>query len=1091
MELSIQLTKSFRSNKTLDMSKILNNIGIFIILFLGINVFANGQTEYVRGGVFEESKDNPLPGATVIFVNKNNRVINGVITNAEGKFELRRTGEESKIVISFIGLKTQTLEVPNNNYLEIILHPDNMKIEEVEVVADKKPKADFGFVSIDKKELSSAVASIDMDEMKNLPVTSVDQMMQGAAPGLQIISASGDPGAAASIRIRGISSISGISDPLWVIDGAEIIGDKYKVESITDFGFSPIGDIDPSDIESIDILKDASATALYGSKGANGVIVIKTKRGKKGKPQFTFSSKATYTQVPNTIPMMNGDEHRIFSIESYGAGVDDGTYLPQLRGDLTRSDAWEYNNNTDWMDVITRNGFYQQYNTSLTGGGERINYYWGLGYTNQYGTTKGTGYDRFNTRFNLDYKVSDKLKISADLSYVNSLTDKRGQDHPLDLSTDIKPIEFARNMGAYYPVYSKNGLDYFVDREDVVSYTSRYNPLAIIDYSTYLTKANRFMASTVLEYKILKNLELRSQVSVDFRESADDYFIPGYATAALPGEDLYNAGMQTEGYQILLTNNNRLSWFAINEDNHRLTLTAVLNLTSERNNSTSVSYNNGASPDLRASDASAIINSASGTFGTRKNIGMFLQGHYVFKDRYFLTVTGKVEGDSRYGKNNLYSIFPAIGAGWELSKEEFMSSATWVNSIKPRFAFGITGSLPDILNLYDVAYGTATGYLGNTYNYPSKFAYDNIKEERTTEYNSGIDWSLFQNRLSGQFDYYRRTTTDLLLKETLSSTLGYSSQYINFGSVRNSGVELGITGVILKGSKTKLRWKSFFNIARNRNKLLSLPENLDESSFTATKEGYTSKLQVGDVIGGFYGYRALGVYARDEDAALTDAQGNIIYESDDITPKYMRYGSNSGHQFRGGDMIYEDINGDGIINELDKVQIGDANPDFYGGWNNTFNYRNWILSVNFQYQFGNEVINVTRKTVEKMSDSRNQASSVNDRWRKQGDITDIPRAQRLAEWNYDASTRWVEDASYVRLKSVSLTYNFDKDAIKKLKLGLQHASLYFTAYNLYTWTNYLGIDPEVPVKGTVNMFSVDDNATAPPRQFTIGLRASF
>lgn len=1073
------------------MNKILQNIGILICLLLSFNLGAIGQTEFVKGVVFDENKNNPLPGATVMFVNRNNRVVHGVITNVDGQFELRKSGEETQIVFSFIGFKTQSMDISNKNYFEVVLQPDNQEIGVVDVVADKKPRAELGFLSIDKKELSSAVTSIDMQEMKNLPVTSIDQMMQGAAAGLQIISNSGDPGAAASIRIRGISSVTGINDPLWVIDGAEVIGDKYKVESITDFGFSPIGDIDPSDIESIDVLKDASATALYGSKGANGVIVIKTKRGKRGKPEFTFSSKLTFTQVPNTIPMMTGDEHRIFSIESYSAGADNGTSLPQLRGDLSRSDAWEYNNNTNWMDEITRNGYYQQYNTSLTGGGDRITYYWGLGYTNQYGTTKGTGYDRFNTRFNLDYRVSDKLKISADLSYINSLTDKRGQDHPLDLTTDIKPITFARNMGAYYPVYSKNGLDYFVDREDVVSITSRYNPLAIIDYSTYLTKANRFMASTVLEYKIHKNLEFRSQVSVDFRESADNYFLPGYATAALPGEEIYNAGMQAEGYQLLITNNNRLTWFAMNKTNHRLTVTGVVNLSSERSNSTSVSYYNGASPQLRASDASAVIKSASGEFGTSKNIGMFLQGHYVFKDRYFLTVTGKVEGDSRYGKDNLYSLFPAIGGGWELSKEAFLSSASWINSIKPRFSYGITGSLPDILNLYDVAYGTGTGYMGQTYNYPSKFAYDNIKEERTTEYNLGIDWSLFDNRLTGQFEYYDRTTTDLLLKETLSSTLGYTSQYVNFGSVRNSGIEFGITGVILKGSKTKLRWKSYFNVARNQNKLLSLPENLDQDSFTATKEGYTSKLQKGDVIGGFYGYRALGVYANDDDAILRDSEGNTIYEADDVTPKYMRYGSNTGHQFRGGDMIYQDFNGDGIINELDKVQVGDANPDFYGGWNNTFNYRNWVLGVNLQYQFGNEVINGTRKSVENMSDSKNQARSINNRWRKQGDITDIPRAERLASWNYDASTRWVEDASYVRLKSVSLTYNFDKDAIRNLHLGVQNLSVYFTGYNLYTWTKYLGIDPEIPIKGTVNMFSIDANSTAPARQFTIGLRASF
>jgi len=1081
------------------MNKMLRKIFILagLLCSLSVGVYAQ-QSDVISGVVYDESKKSVFPGVTVMLVNRNNLVLTGITTNGDGKFRLKKNPEADKIVFSYVGYKTQEFAIGTKSNFEVILLGGYSEMEEVKIIGKKAEKADMGFVTIDKRESSSAITSVDLSELRNLPVTSVEQLIQGAAPGLQIVAASGDPGASASIRIRGISSISGINDPLWVVDGTEVIGNNYKVESITDFGFSPIGDIDPTDIESIDVLKDASATALYGSKGANGVIVIRTKRGKKGKPEFIFASKFTMTEVPKTIPMMSGDEHRIFSIESYRSGVDDGLFLPQLRGDLTRTDAWQYNNNTDWIDVITRNGYYQQYNTSLSGGGERVTYYWGVGYTNQYGTTKGTGYDRFNNRFNLNYRVSDKLKVSADLSYINSMTDKRGQQHPINESgaidfttNEISPMLYAREMGAFYPVYSQNGLDYFVQRTDPVSYTSRYNPLAVIDYSTYLTKSNRFMASTVIEYKILKNLDFRSQVGVDFRESGDEYFLPGYATASIPGEVLFNAGLQAEGHQLMINNNNRLIWSALNKTNHRLTITGVMNLTTDSDNSTTIAYNNGASPRLRSSDASAVISRASGGFGESRNIGTFLQGHYAFKDRYFLTVTGKMEGDSRYGKDNLYTIFPAIGAAWEMSEESFLADVKWISNIKPRFAFGITGNLPNVLNLYDVAYSTGTGYLGETYTYPSKFAYDNIRQESTTEYNFGIDYGLFNDRILGQIDYYTRTTTDLLFKEALSSTLGYDTQYINFGSVRNSGLEFGITATILKGSEKTLRWKSFFNIANNRNKLLSLPSNLDEASFTTTKEGFTSKLQAGDVIGGFYGFRALGVYANDSDAILRDKEGNIIYEADGIKPKQMRYGSNTGHQFRGGDMIYEDLNGDGIINELDKVQIGDANPVVFGGWNNTFNLKNWMLQVNFQYQYGNDVINLSRKNVEKMHDSRNQAQSVTSRWRKQGDISDIPRAERLAEWNYDASTRWVEDASYLRLKTVSLSYNFNNKLTSRLGIGLRNVSAFLTGYNLYTWTKYLGIDPEVPITGTVNMFGIDNNTTAPARQYTLGLRASL
>ncbi|MEC3878978.1 SusC/RagA family TonB-linked outer membrane protein [Parapedobacter sp. 10938] len=1075
------------------MKRIHKKLIVLATLLTGLLNGAFAQ-EVLSGRVYAEGMNAPLPDVSVTLVNANNLILRGGKTNSTGIFEIKRHPDAVKIRFSNVGYQPKEfrLQAGENQAFEVVLVSDNQQLDEVEVVGQRDASADLGFLTIDRRELSSAVASVDLTGVENMPVASVDQLLQGMAPGLQVVAASGDPGAAASIRIRGISSLSGVNDPLWIVDGSEVIGSNYQVESISDFGFSPIGDLDPSDIESIDILKDASATALYGSRGANGVIVIRTKRGKRGKPRFTFNSRFTMTEVPGTIPMLSGDEQRIYYLERWTGGADDGTAHPQLRGDLTRDDAWMFNNNTDWVKAINRKGAYQQYNTSLSGGGERINYYWGLGYTNQYGTTKGTGYDRFNTRFNLNYTVSDKLRVSADLTYTNSLTDKRGQNHPLSNgSQSINPILFARETPAYFPIYSRNGLNYFMDRNAGVSSHSRYNPLAVIDYSTYLSRANRFMASTAVDYKILDNLEFRTQLAADFRESADEYFLPGYATDALPGEVLYNAGRQTEGYQLMINNNNRVVWSAIQQEKHRLTFTGVLNFNLDRDNSMAVSYFNGGSPQLRASDASAVITGATGSYATRKYLGMFIQGHYALLDRYFLTVTGKTEGDSRYGNDNPYSVFPAIGGAWEMTNESFMEGADWANAIKPRFAFGITGNLPNVLNLYDIAYGSHIGYMGENYITPSKFANDNIREERTTEYNLGLDWSLFDDRLSGQLDFYSRTTNDLLLQERLSTTLGYETQYTNFGTVRNSGWELGITAVLLKGSDTRVRWKSFFNIATNRNELLHLPDQFNEEAFSATRNGFTSKLQEGDVIGGFYAYRALGVFPTDEAAILRGPDGDIIYEADGIMPKYLRYGSNTGHRFKGGDMIFDDVNGDGIINELDRVQIGDANPLFFGGWNNTMNYRKWVLTVNFQYQYGNDVINGTRIQMEQMAYSHNQSRSIMGRWRRQGDIADIPRAQPDGAWNRVASSRWVEDGSYLRLKTVSLTYNAGREFTSRLGLGIRQLSVFATGYNLYTWTDYVGLDPEVPITGSVFLFGVDNATTAPARQYTLGLRATF
>lgn len=1064
----------------------LKSIICLLVQLLSLSAFA--QQKQLTGKVYDQALSMPFAQVSILFVSSSDLILTAYKSEKDGSFQINIPANATKVVFSTVGYIKQEFHLATlSGRLNVVMKIDDKQIEEVEIVAKVKPDADLGFVNINKRELSSSIASVDMKGIENLPVVSVDQFLQGMAPGLQVVSNSGDPGAAASIRIRGISSISGINDPLWIIDGAEVIGNNYSVQSISDFGFSPIGDLDPSDIASIDILKDASATALYGSKGANGVIVIRTKRGKRGKPVFNFNGRFTLSEVPRSIPMLNGDEHRIYSIERWTGGNDDGSALPELRGDMTRADAWKFNNNTDWLKAISRTGIYQQYNTSLSGGGDRINYYWGLGYTNQYGTTKGTGYDRFNTRFNMNYRVSDKLSITADLTYTNSLTDKRGTRHPYDINADneMNPLRLARQIPAYFPMYSKNGLDYFVDRNAGVSFYSRFNPLALIDYSQFLSKANRLMASTSINYKILSNLEFTTQVSTDFREASDDYFLPSYATDAIPGESTYNAGMQSEGYQLLVNNVNKLMWKPIDKEKHRLTVTGVANLSMDKSNNMEIRYFNGASPHLRSADASARVSSINGGYTDQRYIGMFVQGHYALLDRYFLTATGKTEGDSRYGNDNAYTIFPAIGAAWDMTRERAIRNTEWISALKPRFAFGITGNLPKIANIYDIAYATKIGYMGQTYIYPDKFAYENIKEERTTEYNLGLDFGFLKDRITGQFDIYKRTTNDLLLKESLSSTLGYANQYVNFGTVENSGIELGITVDVLRGGKDKPRLKSFFNIALNRNKLIKLPENFDAASFAATRNGFASKLQEGDVIGGFYGYRALGVYARDEDAYLKDAQGNLIYEADGSTPKIMRYGSVTGHQFKGGDMIYADINGDGVINQLDRVQIGNANPTFFGGWNNTLSYNKYTLAVNLQYQFGNDVINGTRMIMEEMSDSKNQAQSILSRWRRQGDVTDMPKAQPSSDWNRVASTRWVEDGSYVRLKSVSFTYEAG-DLLKRW--GMKQLSFFVTGYNLLTWTNYLGVDPEVPIKGSVYLFGIDDSYTAPPKQYTFGFR---
>lgn len=1066
-------------------------------LLCGVTSRVQAQGHFVQGVVYDKQTKEPLLGVTVMFMNANNRIIGGVATGADGKFRSAVPPTTEKVGFSFIGMTAQTFPLDFQKQYEVYMEDASTTLEAV-IVRGEQPKADLGLLQKNRRDMANAISSVDMKMLEAQPISSVEQLLQGAAPGLQVIFNSGDPGAGASIRIRGISTLDGSTSPLWVVDGVEVIGDDYNVSSITNFGYSPIGDIDPSDIESIDILKDASSTALYGSRGANGVIVIKTKRGRPGKPVFNISAKLTSTMVPKRLPMLNGDEQRIFAIENranVNTGGDDGSFFPELRGDLTRKDAWMYNNNTDWVDEISRNGFQQEYNFSLRGGGERLTYYWGVGYARELGTTVGGGYERFNTMVNLDYRLSDKLKIAAKFGYTNSTTDKRSSDHPVKTADDAKrtisPIGFSRARAAYFPVFNENASDYLIVRKEkeATSWTSQYNPLAIIDRSSYLTLANRFTAAVNLSFDISKQWNFYTQVSVDYRQSGDDYFISPSAIGAVHGEDNYNYGKRADGYQMKLVNNNRLIYTPIATDQHYLNLTAVADLIYNTNNSMAVTYSNGASPWLRDADASARINDLQGSRGESSSLSLVVNAHYKFMNRYNIEASIKTEGSSLYGKDNPYSLFPTFGVAWDMSKESFFVDKEWVDLIKPRFAFGRSGRLPAVNNILSVAYGSgAGGYLGNTYTYINKFAYDNVHEERSTDLNYGLDWNLFSNRLSGEFNYYTRKTVDLLLQQAIPGSSGFTSQYVNFGTIKNQGWEIGVSGTPVDLVEKRFRWKVYFNISRNRNKLVSLPDNFLQDNYTETVEGFKSKLVPGDVVGAFYGYRSLGVYATDEDAAMRDFNGNLVYDAEGKTKK-LHYGSATGHEFRGGDMIYEDINKDGLINELDMVQIGDANSDYYGMFRNDFNWKQWSLSIGLYYNLGADVINGMRRSTESMTGDDNQATSIERRWRRQGDITDMPRAERNADWNTAASSRWVEDASYLKLKELSLTYQFDKPVLQKL--GLSMLSVWASGTDLLTWTKYKGIDPEIGTGGGISIFGVDRQNTAPPIRFTFGLRASF
>lgn len=1092
--------------------KCLKYIGVLALLTLWCADKVWAQGRYAQGIVYEEKKGNPLVGATVIMLNANNRMIGGTTTNIDGEFKVLIPEGITSISFSFVGLKTITKPfVPNEKY-EIILKSDEKLLGEVVVTAKRERQADMGMISKSRKDMSNAITAIDMKVLETQPVASVDQLLQGAAPGLQVTFNSGDPGAGASMTIRGITSLEGNNKPLWVIDGAEVLGEDYNVSDLNNFGSSPIAGLDPSDIESIDILKDASSTAIYGSRGANGVIVIRTKRGKSGKPQFSANVTLTAVLKPEAIPLLSGDQQRMYVIESRANtnGGDDQSTMKELRGDLTRTDAWIYNNNTDMIDMLTRTGFQQKYNFSLRGGGDRLSYYWSMGYDTEYGITKGGGFNRLTTMINLDYKMSDKLKISAKFQYNNQMKDKRSWEWPIYAfnkwsGEKINPRSFAYRRAAFLPVYTQDGAEYYIDDEGsggsaIPSIgTKMYNPIAMVDNATYENRENQFTSLLSLDFNITDNLNFYTMASVDYREGGNEFFAPSEAMGVFGHHPWFNRGMRDNSYSMLLMNKNRLFYRPVNNDVHYVALNGIFDLIYNTNGSTSMEYNRGGASDMTESGDAAMWSKASGTNGESTSISVVLDAQYRLLNRYNVNLSLKTEGSSQYGKDNPFSIYPTVGFAWRMEEEPFLKEKEWVSMLKPRFSYGQTGKLPSITNMLDVTYSSGSGgYMNNPYSAISGFAYDNIHEERTTEYNVGMDWDLFNGRFAGEFNYYTRTTKDLLLREMMSSSIGYTDgdgicrRYTNFGDLKNYGVEIGVTVVPIR-LESGFQWSMYLSATRNRQKILKMPEYVKDSEVEGYTEnvynGFMTKLEEGSVIGGFYGYKAKGVYARDEDALVHDFNGNVVYEANGM-PKKMRYGSSTGHIFQGGDMIYEDINHDGVINELDIVQIGDANVGMFGMIRNNFNWKQWSLGISFYYSLEQDVINGQRYDLESMKSDNNQATSIMRRWRKQGDVTDMPRAYDYASWNYAASSRWVEDASFIKLKEVSITYNVPLAFARKLHL--KQLSVGVTAMDLWCGTKYKGLNPEIGLNtGTLTKVAVDKSATPPSAQVAFSIRASF
>lgn len=1066
---------------------------LFLILF-SIPFAVNSQV--IRGTVTDSITGETLIAATVVQIDKTNRFVNGTITDLNGNYTIKVDQEHVTLGFSYIGYDFKKVEADVNTELNIQLKPSDSQLGEVVVTAGRINSGD-GMSNVPIRDLATSVASIEMKQLESTPASSVAEALQGRISGVDIGFNSGDPGAGMSIKIRGTTSLNGNSRPLIILDGV-----PYETSIGTDFNFSSadvadygsLVDISPADIKQIQILKDAAATAVWGSKAANGVIVINTKRGVVKKTQFNFDYRYSYVLEPEPLPMLSGDQYvRLILDEKFNRNPIGLSTIPtEYLNDPTYPLYYNYNKNTDWVRAVTQNGFTNDVNFSVAGGGDKARYRASLGYYNQLGTTIGTNLTRITTRLNLDYDISDKLKLSTGFSYTNSDRDRNYFDGDWgNRNRQVRSMAYrkAPHMSVYE--YDEDGIltgNYFSPLQSQQGTGLSYlNPVALAKDGIFNDRKDRILTNFQLKYQILKGLDYYANVAFDIANNHNTKLFPQSATGVEIGNSQLNKVQSKEDIQNIIQTYNKLIYKPELGQKHDLMLLGMFSTYDKY--ATQLNIVSAGMPSYFLSDPTniGIQNGASSYRARVRTLSYLINTNYVYNDRYIIGGGVRVDGDSRFGTNNRYGYFPSLSAAWRMSAEKFMSSFKKLTDLKLRVSYGVNGYSTGSSYQYLSKYASSSGYMGNNGINLANIELNNLRWETTNQMNYGVDASFFDFRFTITFDYYNKITKDIIFNNlAIPSSTGFSSVTSNFGTLSNKGWELNFNARILELSKLKVGAE--FNFARNVNIIESLPENYSNERFSVSNSYYARRIIVGDPMGAFYGFRYLGVFSEPQDAVAHDSNGNVIL--DPVTEKPLPYLIN-GQTARAGDAHYEDINFDGNINELDIVYLGNANPDFFGGFGLNIRYDKLSFSAYFNYKIGQDVINETRMYNENMYTTDNQSTAVLRRWRANGDVTDIPRALYGQGLNWLGSDRFVEKASFLRMKSLSANYLISDDWIKGM--GIKSLKAFVTAYNIFTMTNYTGQDPEVGYNVSNNLFELgkDRSMTPPPVSFTMGLSMTF
>ena len=993
-----------------------------ITLYAGITVDLNTNTETgIMNGAQQQQTVKGIvkgpDGLPVIAANISQKgTNNAAITDLYGNFTLNITGQHPVLVISYIGYVTTEVNVSGRAFIEVVLQEDVEALDEVVVV---------GYGTMRKKDVTGAVSSVRTEDITKNATSNVMQAIAGKMSGVQVVQNSGTPGGDVSILIRGVGTINDAS-PLYVIDGVPVSGGMWY--------------LNPNDVESIDVLKDASATAIYGSRGANGVVMVTTKQAQEGHTEINFDYSYGIQHTAKTYDMLNASQYAALHNEMRTNAGPEYSLNPAF------SDPESLGTGTDWMDAIFRTAPMQKVNLSMLGGNQKISHATSLGYYTQDGIMKNSSYNRLSLQSNISSKIVSNVTVRANVNL--SAENRRTQP----VST---VIQNAMRILPSIPIQDENG-EYAGPTGNAEWNGNALNPVAIINEQNYRMKGFRMLSNISLEWEIIKGLKFKTTGGAELGYDYNNSYIPKYKWGMNESKNT----MQTvsSAYEQLYLWDNTLNYDK-SFGKHRINAMAGTSYQEYKKESVSASGSGRASELTTELDNATKATDVGGNSLRWALMSYMARLHYSYDDRYLVTATFRADGSSKFGKDNRFGYFPSFAAAWNIGNESFMQSVKPISQLKLRAGYGQTGNqnigaytFADKLSVNGVYnFGSQRGFESNLVNliYPYLLSNPSVKWEAVEQYNVGVDIGFLKNRIVANLDFYVKNTRDMLTKKPVPQTSGTSLEQadwppVNIGKVLNRGFEFTIN---TKNFVGEFKWETNFNMSFNHNEVVSIggPEILNGVSL----------IREGQPINSFYGYKLGGVYQTLDEVFTGPVMENRATDKASHNP----YKNTSP-----GDMWFVDVDGNGEINDLDRTVIGNPSPDCIFGFNNTFSYKNLDLSIFFQGALGNQVWNGVRASHESMNSTYNQLASTLERWTGEGTSSSMPRAIYADPNNNSrASTRWLEKGSYAKLKNLTFGYTLPENWTDRAKV--KALRLYVSFDNLCTITNYSGLDPEVGLSG--------------------------